>query len=129
MEQLVEERTRDVLLTKAKNGGRSPADTIFDYLDHKEWNRRLETIVGLSGGSKERLKRVFMAIMPEKRWSDISKDESVRREIANFLADSTKYVGQIPQFVCYCFLLREDWIKALQNEVICSFNSKSISSG
>ena len=59
--KLLNEGIYKILLTEAKNGERSPQDVIFDYLNNKEWKERLRVLIGLSGGSIERLQRVCAA--------------------------------------------------------------------
>lgn len=113
--KLVDKTMQNILLTEAKNGERKQADVIFDYLNHKEWETRLKTIVGLSGGSVERLKRVCDAILPTGKREDIGRDAKVRRAVADFLSNPQNY-SAVPPFIRSCFYLPTGWVQILRDE-------------
>lgn len=114
--QKTESRVKEILLTETKNGKRKSAKVIYDYLDNADWEKRLQVIIGLSGGSLERLKRICEVILqPEQSYAQIKSVPEVRLTIAKFLADSQNYT-QVPQFIRDCFYLREDWYVALRDK-------------
>jgi len=87
----VNNKVASILLTDAKNGEQPSKDVIFDYLGNTNWKDRLSVIVGLSGGSIERLQRICDVILPRgKKYSDMAKDRQVREKIADFLSDPVK---------------------------------------
>lgn len=105
---LVNHSVQAILLTEAKNGERKSEDVIFDYLSNDNWEERLKTIVGLSGGSIEKLKRIIDAILPDNALKDIGKSPTVRREIAKFLshpeylrASSARIHKKVFLFTCW----------------------------
>ena len=112
----VNQRTSQILLTEAKNGERDPFDVIFDYLNHPQWKTRLTTLVGLSGGSFERLMRIASVILPNKKLPNLQNDEQARRIIGSFLIEPNDFADQVPEFIRRCFYLRAGWIPALRDE-------------
>lgn len=115
--ELVNEGVHKILLTEANNGGRHFQDVIFDYLNNKDWKDRLKVLIGLSGGSVERLQRVCDVILPEgKRLNDINKDCSVRKIVSKFLADPSSYSDAIPWFIWNCFYLHPGWVSMLRDK-------------
>ena len=111
----VNQRTSQILLTEARNGERPPLDVIVDYLNHPQSDARLTTLIGLSGGSLERLKRIASVILPNKRLSNLQNDEVARRIIGQFLINPNTFANQVPEFIRRCFYLRQDWIAALRD--------------
>ncbi len=115
IQQDIEKLVSKTLLSKAENGARPPVDVLTDYLG-SDTEDRLKIIIGFSGGSLERLKRVFDAIYPNKRWRRINSDEETRRRIAAFLIDPKNEKVFIPEFIRRSFYLPKDWIKLLQDK-------------
>ena len=60
IEQIVQQKISEALLSKAVNGSRPRQDVLADYLAGDARNQeRLRLIVRLAGGSEERMKRIF----------------------------------------------------------------------
>ncbi len=112
----VNQRRDQILLTEARNGERPSFDVIVDYLNHPQWKTRLTTLIGLSGGSMERMKRVAEAILPNQRLPNLQNDVQARQTIARFLIEPNTFAGQVPEFIRRCFYLRAGWIPALRDE-------------
>lgn len=111
----IDSQVSQILLTEAKNGERESSDVIFDYLHHDEWEQRLKTLIGLSGGSLERLKRVFVAISDTDQWPNLREDAAARRIIANFLTAPDYFKEQVPEFIRRCFYLKDGWVQSLRD--------------
>ena len=118
LQQGVSKIVRRIMLSKAQNGGRPPLDVLTDYLDAgSDYEQRLQFIIGLSGGSLERIKRVYEAMFPGKSFSLIRHDKKIRRRVAAFLINpKAEKKTFIPPFVGESFFLPDDWIQLLQNE-------------
>lgn len=112
----VDQRRDQILLTEARNGERDPFDVIVDYLNHPQWDTRLTTLIGLSGGSMERMKRVASAILPNQRLPNLQNDVQARQTIARFLIEPNTFANQVPEFIRRCFYLRAGWIPILRDE-------------
>ena len=116
LRQEINERVQGILLTEAKNGERPSYDVVIDYLCHEKWEARLTSLIGLSGGSLERLKRVARAIFAKQSWPNLQKDEEARKLIAKFLTNPDDFADKIPEFIRRCFYLRDGWVKSLRDE-------------
>ncbi len=104
-----------IMLSRAQNGGRPPVDVLSDYLDAgADAEKRLKFIIGLAGGSLEKIKRVYAALFPNMPWG-IRHDGQKRRRIATFLVNPQMEPG-IPRFIRESFCLPANWIKLLQDE-------------
>lgn len=113
---IVQQNIYDIILEKAPNVDRKPEDVIFDYLSHGKWEKRLKIIVGLSGGSLEKLKRILDSLRPNNSFAEIPNNVEMRQLIAHFLAQPEEYSNQIPEFIIKCFYLRPGWIGVLQDK-------------
>lgn len=80
----------------------------------KDMEYRIKIIVGTSHGSVEKIKRIFGAIFPDYKWSEI-KNPIVREQLARFLStqESDEF---IPQFIKKSFALPDNWLSLLRNE-------------
>ena len=77
----------------------SSVDNLVNHLRNDDSDSgRLRAIVGLTGGSLERLKRILLALYPEGRWNDLRNDESVLNRIANFMVNPDDEES-IPRFI------------------------------
>ncbi len=113
----IEDTVKQIMLSKAQNGGRPPLDVMMDYLDAgKDSENRLKFIIGLSGGSLEKMKRVYAAIFSNEAISAIKNDANIRRTIATFLINPRETEIFIPSFVRDSFFLPNSWIQLLQDE-------------
>lgn len=107
----------DIMLSRAQNGGRPPLDVLSDYLDAgADTPNRLQFVIGLSGGSLERMKRIYEAMFPSKSWSAMKTDPEIRRRLAAFLLDPQSAEIFIPRFVAESFTLPRNWIQLLRDE-------------
>ncbi len=106
-----------IMLSKAQNGGRPQADVLAEYLDAgARAEERLKFIIGISGGSLERMKRVYAAMFPGTPWSAMKHDKNVRRRTAEFLLNPASEKTFIPSFVADSFALPPNWIQLLRDE-------------
>ena len=121
VEQAIQEEVKqlvsNILLSKAKNGGRPPVDVMADYLNAgTDTEERIKVVTGFSRGSLEKVKRVYEAMFPGESWSKIWRDEKKRRRIAAFLVNQTDAEIFVPPFIRHNFFLPANWIALLQDE-------------
>ena len=91
-------------------------DNLVDHLRNDDRDSgRLKAIIGLTGGSLERLKRILLALYPEGRWNDLRNDESVLKRIANFMVNPDDEES-IPRFIRNSFQLPKNWVQLLGNK-------------
>ena len=107
----IDETIQKIMLTSAQNGGRDPVDVLTDYLDAgKDTEDKLKFIIGLSGGSFERMKRVYSTMYPGTTWTKIKHEEQHRRRVAEFLINPHDEQSFIPEYVRDSFKLPTNWI-------------------
>ena len=107
----IDETIQKIMLTSAQNGGRDPVDVLTDYLDAgKDTEDRLKFIIGLSGGSFERMKRVCSKMFPDTTWTKIKNDEQSRRRVVKFLINPHNEQSFIPEYLRDSFKLPTNWI-------------------
>ena len=118
VEEDVQKEVREVvekaLPDNMQSGNVPDAEVLAAYLQsHTE--QRLKILIGFSHGSLEKLKRVYMAIFPERGWSEqqIQRDEDTRRVIASFLLDPRSREEFIPPFIRDSFCLPKNWRELL----------------
>ena len=121
VEQAIQEEVKQtvgkILLSKAQNGGRAPVDVMADYLNAgTETEERIKVVTGFSRGSLEKVKRIYEAMFPDERWSQIWHDEKKRRRIAAFLVNQADAEIFVPPFIRNNFFLPDNWIELLQAE-------------
>ena len=117
IQESIELLIKKIMLSKAENGHRPPVDVLTDYLanaaDAGEQKDRIKVLIGFTGGSLERLKRIYQAIY-KKGWKKLEKEECQR--IASFLILPDSEITFVPEFIKRSFCLPDGWIKLLQNE-------------
>ena len=69
---------------------------------------KLKIILGFSGGSIEKLRRVVLHLFPDKSWKYIINDCSLRRTVCSFLLYPERY-PDVPQFIQDSFRLSRNW--------------------
>lgn len=117
LQQTIEQTIAQIILSRAQNGGRDAEDVLTDYLDVGEHSKeRLKFIIGLSGGSMEKMKRVYSAMFPATAWGAMKQDAQIRRAIARFLIHPDSTDTFIPSFIRKSFMLPENWIQLLRDE-------------
>lgn len=84
-------KVKRIMLSKTINGTRTSAEVIDTYLTGAKWESRLKAIIGLSGGSLERLKRVYTAITGNRSFPNLNEDAKDRATVAKFLASSKTF--------------------------------------
>lgn len=116
----IQKSVQKILLSPVQNGSRLPVQVMSDYLDGKQNTlERIKAIVGLSYGSREKLKQIINALYPNDTRSynkAIEKDIQVRNRIAQFLVNPDSEKDTVPAFVRKSFALPENWIELLQNK-------------
>lgn len=113
----IDETVGRIMLTRAQNGGRPAADVMTDYLDAgNATEERLKFIVGICGGSMERIKRVYAAMFPRASWPQLKTDARIRRAVAEFLVQPDSASTFIPAFIRASFVLPANWIELLRDE-------------
>ncbi len=112
----ISQGTQEILLIEALDRNKDPFDVIVGYLNHPQWETRLTTLIGLSNGSMERMKRVASAILPNQRLPNLQNDVQARQTIARFLIDPNTFVNQVPEFIRGCFYIQDEWMLALDDE-------------
>ena len=129
IEAEVNETVETILLSKVTIGGRSSIDVLTDYLSSGGSDEdRLKLIVGLTGGSLERLKRVYKIICPSENWSSIRRDKETIRKVAGFLLNPMDE-SQVPLFIRRSFQLPANWSNLLQDEnYLCAVVRNSLQS-
>lgn len=115
IEAEIARKTKSTLLSETRNGNRPKVDVLTDYLGNGNRNERLQIIVGMSGGSLEKLRRIFEAIYPTGNFKTFLRDDQQRRRIASFLIDPGKEQTFIPPFIHKNFILPKNWINLLRN--------------
>lgn len=121
LQNKVDELVQNTLLSKTDNGQRPPVDVLADYLDanrHSNAEDRLRIVIGFSGGSLEKLKRILQAIFPnQKTVVSIMRDRDMRKRLAAFLISPRDENDVfIPNFVKECFYFPNNWIDLLRDE-------------
>lgn len=86
------------------------------YLSERT-EEKLKILVGLSGGSIEKLRRVFLLFFPKRSWNEISSDAELRKMICTFLLYPEKYPA-VPQFIQDSFRLSKNWHDLIQDRNI-----------
>ena len=114
IDDLIKQETSMALLSKAHNGNRPKIDVLTDYLEGDE--KKLNIIVGISGGSIEKLKRIVASIFGQTPLSRVTRNKEMRHRIASFLIDPKSEPSFIPQFIRKSFCLPDNWIELLKNE-------------
>ncbi len=116
IDEEVSQTVQRFLLSKVVKGDSSSLDLLTDCLESNEHgDTRLKIIVGLTGGSLERLKRVYKVICPGESWSAIYRDFQARRKIAEFILNPIKET-RVPLFIRNSFYLPDNWIDLLQDK-------------
>ena len=113
----IERTVNQIMLSKVQNGGRPPLDVMTDYLDAgRDSEDRLKFIIGLGGGSLEKMKRVYAAMFGNEAISAIKNDETIRRRVAAFLITPQAEDVFIPSFIRNSFFLPPGWMQQLQDK-------------
>lgn len=103
-----------IAMARAANGQRTQVELLENYLDAgRDTLLRLRVLLGLCGGSRERLQRIYEFAFPNKSLGKIKTDASVRRDIAEFLLAPKSL--NIPDFITESFRLPNNWAELLRN--------------
>ncbi len=116
IENLIEEAASLSLLTSAKNDGRPKAEVLADYLASDSNEERIKLMVGMAGGSTERLKRIVAAMFDGASLSILGRDKAARQRIAKFMLDPEGEAIFIPKFVRAEFRLPYDWVDRIKDK-------------
>ena len=107
-------RAKIISLNEVK---KTDLEALVDYLgsgDDTEF--RLKIVLGLTGSSLERLKRICLEIKPDESWSQVLRSKDALRSIANLLLFQEETNIFIPDFVANCLRLPQNWRWLLQSE-------------
>ncbi len=115
VEEEIKKRLDSILLTKAHNGTRPPVDVLTDYLKGDVKDEKLKMVIGLSGGSLEKLRRVYACLFPDIPWGQRVKNDRIRRAVAEFIINPRTRTEFIPEFIRKSFSLPDDWIDRLKS--------------
>lgn len=99
------------------NADKSPIAVLERYLTSgSNIEERLKTLIGLTGGSLERVKRIFEAIFPNNNWGQFRTDTKMHREIFSVLLDPHSASIFIPEFIQQNIALPNNWVQMISDK-------------
>ncbi len=111
------ENAKQILFNEIVENQQTTENILVQYLmNASNIEIRLRAVMGLTGGSLERLKRIAGAMFETDSWNAIKSDEGKIRQIAKVLIDPTSTKTFIPEFIKKNITLPTNWENLLQDE-------------
>ena len=117
IEAEIKERTEEIIAQNALSGS-DGTTALSEYLAVKPDNK-LRFLMGISGGSRERLNRIALLFRPNQDRHDISKDKELRERICSFLLNPDGH-GAVPRYIRESLRLPENWKDMIQDRQLVS---------